>query len=113
MKDKQWYVDQHRNMWNWIADQIEGKRATQSILVLKSKWCALNAVWPKHYCFGCEYDSTHWGYLCQHCLFDWGAHGPRCYCEDGIYGECKCAKKWQEQAAMARKIADLPVREDV
>lgn len=123
MKDKQWYVDQHRAMWNWIADQIEEKKTALSIHNLKREWCEYYKISLRHDCFSCEYDSEHGGNVCEYCLFDWGVDTDSCShedgsysCEDGCYGECRLLcydNLWEEQAALARKIANLPVREEV
>lgn len=116
MKDKQWYVDQHRAMWNWIADQIEKSQKVKNINDLKKRWCKSHKVHPVHDCFSCEYDARVALVQCKCCLFDWGV--PRCEysCEDGYYGSCRylyCNDDWKKQAELARKVANLPVREEV
>lgn len=116
MKDKQWYVDQHRKMWNWIADQIENRKSTQEIFRLKKEYCLAIDEKPKFYCFSCQYDMDDFNDpYCAHCLFDFGGSSAPFSCEENtsIYYKCKSAKTWQEQADLARKIANLPVREDV
>lgn len=117
MHDKQWYVDNHRKMWNWIADEIEGKKKCVNILKFKTKYC-LRVVRlhysdiPRSYCFACEY-CDQMRFCRAGCLFNWGEGPQFVCCVDGYYDECKYAETWQEQAALARKIANLPVREDV
>lgn len=115
MKDKRWYVDQHRKMWNWIADQIEKEQSIQDIFYLKRAFCMAIGEDPKCCCFSCQYDSEYPGEPpCKHCLFDFGGFSWAVSCEDPISVYCKClySETWEEQAELARKIANLPVRED-
>ena len=113
MKDKQWYVDQHRAMWNWIADQIEKRKQIQDILILKSDWCKSNDVNVKGNCFACQYSYDEDKNCDDGCLFNWSDSDDFVSCFDSYYLECHCVFLWQKQAALARKIANLPVREDV
>lgn len=113
MEDKQWYVDQHRAMWTWIADQIEQSKSYRSICFLKKKWCEEHGFSPRFNCFACEYDNKKHGFRCQNCLFFWGerSRGMQVVpCEFGYYGALKRAETRQEQAELARMIANLPVR---
>ena len=111
--DKQWYVDQHRKMWNWIADQIEvNQDVCLDITELKSEYCNLHSLFPMLGCFACEY-KTGRGLCRESCLFSWGESPKFVHCLDGYYGQVEHKDDWREQAALARKIANLPVREDV
>lgn len=122
MKDKQWYVDQHRAMWHWIADQIEVHKKVCHIGMLKKDYLDLvlkfsEWEYPSFGCFACEYACNN---SCDircvdRCLFHWSDDKKfvRCDDESGFYRRLREASTWQEQAALARKIANLPVREDV
>lgn len=111
MKDKAWYVEQHRAMWNWIADTIERDKGLLFIGNVESQWCSDHSVYPKLDSFPCEYDKK-FGGDCKHCLFKWGEL-PGIGCADGYWILCCEAETWREQAEIARKIANLPVREEV
>lgn len=108
---KEWYVQKHREMWNWIADQIENEKRVSDIDALKSKWCSEHNISAYNDCLACEYNTE--GYCRTGCLFTWGECFPFVHCVAGYYGECYRCKDWLEQAELARKIANLPVREDV
>lgn len=111
MKDKQWYVDQHRAMWDWIADKIEVEKRVLDIKTLKSEWCSIHNIIIYNDCFACEYNTGGW---CRTgCLFTWGEGFSFLHCIPGYYGQCDRCKDWKEQASLARKIANLAVREDV
>ena len=112
--DKQWYVEQHRAMWNWIADKIEATRKLCIVAELKYDWCEFHSLSPEAFCFACEYKSSRKeGFCCRGCLFNWGNSFEFVHCMEGYYERCRLAKTWQEQARLARKIANLPVREEV
>lgn len=113
MKEKQWYIDQHRKMWNWIADRIEKAKRSQNIIILKLQWCNLNDVIIKGSCFACQYAVDKEKDCYNGCLFNWSDLDDFVWCMDGYFQECLCSFSWQEQAELARKIANLPVREDV
>lgn len=104
-------VKYHREMWNWIADEIEKEGIVLDVPVLKMNWCDTHNTHPIFSCFACAYC----GYKpCEcGCLFDWGSGCDFTSCGRGYYRECDCAKTWQEQAELARKIANLSVREEV
>lgn len=106
-------VKYHREMWNDIADEIESCKRTFYIPTLKDRWCAEHELDPIASCFACEYNEQFNGFCCDHCLFNQTEMGPLESCCEGYYARCLYAKAWQEQAELARKIANLPVREGV
>lgn len=104
---KQQAIEGHRKMWNWIADEIEKMKHICRIINLKIIYCHKNVLNLKNYCFCCEYtgiDNT-----CDSCILDWGITGD---C-DLLYGKIIHTTSWQEQAKLARRIANLPKRKDV
>lgn len=100
-------------MWNWIADEIEKEQMLHNIEILKTRWCTKHRVSPFMHCFACEYCGDR---ECKAgCLFNWDETDSFIVCGGvkGYYFRCNVADIWQEQAALARKIANLPVREEV
>lgn len=67
---KEWYVQKHREMWNWIADQIENEKRVSDIDALKSKWCSEHNISAYNDCLACEYNTE--GYCRTGCLFTRG-----------------------------------------
>lgn len=107
----------HRKMWNWIADWVEEKREYQDINDLKEEYCSRECYCVRHDCFCCEYASCN----CDFCPIEWGNDLKDFMCLDqyneednkGLYSLCCDEKDWEEQAELARKIANLPERQDV
>lgn len=117
-------IELHRNMWNWIADRIEKLKIVVNIYYYKKEYCDINKYYfILHKCFCCEYASRkcYVGYMCQMCPLDWESKTNYMMCENaesendykGLYALCCKAESWQEQAALARQIANLPERTDV
>lgn len=114
--DKEWYVQMHRQMWNDIADEIERKKSVLYIPGLKGIWCFGRMEHsPLSNCFACEYAGSLTFCNCErNCLFNWAEGNKFTNClKGGYYEKCKEANTWEEQAALARKIANLPVRENL
>lgn len=126
----------HREMWNWIADQIEKEGHVQLISRLKDSFIYKNfpGVFIRHDCFCCHYaqyqsvnkDND----MCENCPLDWGNPYKKNYfdCEkeciqknkdsdeNGLYEHCHelyCLgdNNWKHQSELARRIANLPERE--
>lgn len=119
-------IAEHRKMWNWIAKKIEELKIVVDIYDYKKEYLYINKyyiLWNK--CFCCEYALrncyTDISLICQMCPLDWKSKANNVMCEnakyeedyEGLYSLCCKAKTWQEQAALARQIAELPEREDV
>lgn len=118
-------ITEHRKMWNWIADEIESYKTTINIYKYKIKYCILNKneytseIVKYHYsCFLCYYT----GNECSICPLIWNSEASEFMCElikddddkgNGLLEKCVRAETWQEQAALARQIANLPERTDV
>lgn len=126
-------IENHRKMWNWIADAYESG-AVSSVRQLKLTY--LNMTGNKNIlgdCFLCDYaGSSDWNHNyafdCSKCLLDWGtptnSSATKGFCvdrlyygdEDGLYGQLfrltdenntYCCK---DAAKLARQIANLPER---
>ena len=107
----------HRAMWNWVADVIEGKQCVQRIAVLKQEFVQRVVRWDEQVlcnCFCCEFVRQNDRYDdCLLCPLNWGTDHENDYpCErdDGLWIQCQDCTNWKEQAALARKIANLPER---
>lgn len=119
---KQEAIKNHRAMWNWIADEIEETKCVLDVYELKRQYCkSIRRFFTNNFCFLCEY-VKHEG--CQKCPVRWPSTANAYMCEDngkgeaGLWLECydiydKGCTDWQEQAKLARQIANLPEKEDV
>lgn len=106
-------IAEHRKMWNWIADQIERKRKYLSISGLKDKYFFMleMKIIPVDRCFLCQYaNETNVYCPCDYCPV---VVPEGIGCLGGLYYSVSRAETWQEQAALARQIANLPERTDV
>lgn len=108
----------HREMWNMIADVIEAKQYVQDIDLLKAELVRKRIPYRRVACncFCCEFA---WRFGsdgdddCLLCPLDWGTDYENDYpCErdGGLWVQCRDCTDWKEQAALARKIANLPER---
>lgn len=134
-------VRRHRLLWNYIADQIEEQEEVSWDCKEEAfehfGWhngVMFNYCWACYYCQLKDFEMIDdadaekrkvW-VNCHNCLFDWYAYsdGPwneeySNYCDDGttLYSRFHALKlnndNWKEAARIARKIANLPVREEV
>lgn len=118
-------ISEHRKMWNWISDEIEKLKEVTDIGYLKINY--LTGVRKiefgiANHCFCCEYDiqKNNSGFRCVKCPIEWVSESKGYMCQDreteednmGLYLRCIDAETWQEQAALARQIANLPERKD-
>lgn len=113
-------IEEHRKMYNEMADEIEkNKRSIKYV-----------AKWKEHYineigfldfnndCFLCQYTIDKFPReRCEFtCPLMWGEKlGDTCMVTeygDGLFRRLLYAESWQEQAALASQIANLPERED-
>lgn len=136
---KQKAIEEHRKMWNWIADQYEEGRATD-VHALKSEYMGETGLklWPLHNCFCCEYANTKVfsmifsarniasvPHRCTQCPVIWGTevYSHRFPCEHFFSAyeklkreSCELDKLGVDSelcARFAREIANLPERECV
>lgn len=107
-------IANHRKMWNWIADETEKRKH----IVLKSDYFKENDIPEDVFerCYCCEYGGQESGRYtgitkCSYCPIDWGVDN----CEEGYsaYSGWTYCDDWQSAAKYARKIANLPAREEV
>ena len=112
--EKKEAIEQHRKMWNWIADEIERR---QSIIHKKEYFDANIPEEERPYCicYCCHYNILNveaLGEDCPYCPVVWG-EGPgesETMCMSGEYGAWLSSMSWEESARIARIIAYLPER---
>ena len=114
-------VSLHRKMWNWIADRIEEEKAYQDyqdINNLKEEYCYREGFYyVRNDCFCWEYANCN----CDFCPIEWGSDLKDYMCLDkyevyddkGLYRLSTYETDWKEQVKLARKISNLPERENV
>lgn len=111
-------IEGHRKMYNDMADEIEQSKKLINVGYFKMEYCKKNRCTLIHnYCFACEYSKGD----CIDCPIEWESSVDELMCLDkekyeddhGYYSLLCDAIDWQEQAALARKIANLPERTDV
>ncbi len=118
---KEQAIEGHRKMWNWIADKIEEITEVRDIDTYKFCYCTENELDLLNLCFCCEYSCRPYDANCGKCPLEWESNLKGYMCTDknkeddyeGLYSLCTQAKTWQEQVELARKIANLPAREEV
>lgn len=138
MSRSDYAIENHRKMWNWIADAYESG-VVSSVRLLKQEYLDMtgneNILGD---CFLCDYAGyssagCNYSYDCSKCLLDWGTPSnssvtegfcmDRLYFndEDGLYGQLigltylaysKEEDFCKEASHIARKIANLPIRPD-
>lgn len=108
---KQQAIEGHRKMWNWIADEIERQKRIRCIPLLKQCYCYENKLTLIADCFCCEYNNNY--EKCPKCPLDWGETSHCCSNGESLYHRILWNESWQEQADLARQIANLPERKDV
>lgn len=106
---KQQAIEGHRKMWNWIADEIEKRKKVLDITKAKRIYCANKKLYLKYNSFCCDYSDA----FCNNCPLEYGENNS-CYNlkRNGLRDMVYKAATWQEQAELARKIANLPKRKD-
>lgn len=113
-------IELHRDMWNCIADEIERSKKVLDIFGLKRRYCKTAGFGRVMFnCFLCEYAghvAESYANMCSYCPLEWESKFNEFMCEhninagDGLWLKCCDAETWQEQAALARQIANLPER---
>ena len=125
-------IEWHRDMWNWIADQLEKPNNSKTVAQLKVQYCDIHEVAPEHECFCCAYarqveqkctPDRQYEY-CIYCPVIWNSNRPEYMCEDGEWDgdnfglwiraeDLSKIKYFRPEAAdIARQIANLPERPD-
>lgn len=116
-------IENHRKMWNWIADETEKrKRKVEKIEYFDEHMLDLDFCFLHCYC--CQYvygDDGDYAVLftkCDLCPIEWGVKMKNCifdeYCLNGDSPFLKfvdtCSGDYKTAAKYAREIANLPER---
>lgn len=107
-------IAEHKEMWLWIAEEIEKLKLCVNIGSCKIKYLSKKKykVYPWGNCFLCQYDfQFSESVACERCPVKSTGEGNGCL--GGLFFEVCHAETWQKQAALARQIAELPERENV
>lgn len=105
-------IENHRKMWNWIADETElwQRKVYKEDYFEKNK--IKNAPYLKCYC--CEYNIRNNRLYCgENCIVNWENTDiieNTKDCTNSYYEDWCCEEDWQEAARLARIIANLPER---
>ena len=105
-------VDGFRKQWNWMADEtLRQKRKVE-----KDEYFDAHGIdvrdRPFNECYMCEFAPE-----CVACPICWGGTLDLCnyrepyYRFDGLFGMWNGTRDYQEAARLARKIANLPLKE--
>lgn len=125
-------IEEHRKMWNWIANAIKNKQ-DWSVVESCYNWSSLIVDLKRHYllnyegqkykdirayCFCCEYNSCYDDGLCRYCPVIWSGSNGGCCDEYGEYEELVSLHGYSDENRrkayiLALKIANLPEREGV
>lgn len=105
-------IQGHREMWNWIAEKINREERIVNIRKAKAQYASRYNGYLSANCFACEYcHRILWRNCSAGCLFNWDDSKDFRHCMAGFYSQCENAATWQEQYELAKKIANLPVRD--
>ena len=118
---KQKAVEEHRKMWNWIADEL--MKGKYTVVMLKEKYCDMREVDPLNTCFCCAYaEQIDKEERCKYCPIEWDSSYSSYMCENkeidedidmGLWiyaNRLSNQGKYLEAAIVARQIANLPER---
>lgn len=102
-------IKNFRKMWNWIAYETEKRKRK----VHKYQYFTENKIIdiPRNQCYLCEMCHS----VCSECPVDWGEDKDILFCEDfeSPYDSWTDSYDWKDSARLARKIANLPLKEGV
>ena len=103
-------ISWHKRVWEEMADSIESNKRVIDVGKFKENFCIGHGFYIVNDCFLCEYSC-----LCSNCPVLWGANsedtcGGLIDGKPGLYHKVTYATTWQEQAGLARQIANLPER---
>lgn len=118
-------IENHRKMWNWIADETDRKKG----IVSKEDYFKKNNIEKCYcYCYCCEYAKENNNIVdergkiekdCRICPIDWGIEAEfhrstQCSEYNTLYDLWRKAVdlwEWKTAAIYASQIANLPVRQ--
>ena len=102
-------IENHRKMWNWIADETEKRKK----IVFKEEYFIehnLNSCFLDCYC--CHYTHINRSPSCETCPVEWGGETGICTDKDSPYFRFSLTHYYDYKSAAkyAREIANLPER---
>lgn len=108
-------------MWRDMHEYIIKEERCVHVPTFKNVWCRDRGLNFLHDCPLCQYawEENDVMPMCDSCPIEWGSTARAFYCENvnnvdftgkGLWLRCKNAKTWQEQAAIAKQISELPER---
>ena len=132
--DKNYYINEHRKMWNWIAEQYKNG-SQHHVLDLKTHYLYIHGFsYMLNHCFLCDYAgyNSKRGYIfnanCDRCPLDWGT--PKYtlisegFCTDyeyfddrkGLYSKLcfltdRDSVDSNKAYELSKQIAELPIKE--
>lgn len=134
-KDINRVIENHRKMWNWIADEYENEVITPVQILKKEYLHMIGNYGIFGHCFLCDYAgpsgvmcNSNYSFDCTKCPLDWGTPSnssvtegfcvDRLYYgdEEGLYGQLlglsyqNTLYRCKDAAKLARQIANLPER---
>lgn len=119
-------IEEHRKMWNWIANELlkpETQTHNLSVYDLKTKYCNKHGVNILHNCWCCEYDYQFADDTCMNCPLIWGTESELedYFCEgdmdktiEGLWSiadEHSNHGEYEGASKLARQIANLLEKE--
>lgn len=104
-------IEEHRKMWNWIADETEKRKYKVDKVIYFIEHKDEYPIIPHIRCWCCEYDGCH---ACKKCPINWKNEDNYCG-NKSIYVSWDLADDFSYElcASLARQIANLPEREEV
>ena len=115
-------LELHKEMWNWIADNISNHN--YNVTKLKKEFCEMKGIQAVNNCFCCEYGAQLTGSSlsedrCPQCPVLWGTEDEHdkffCegYDEKGLYARimiAECEGDFETAIKLARQIANLKAK---
>ncbi len=112
-------IQEHRKMWNWIADESERLCIPVHKRIYLNKY--FEGIIVDSDCFLCDYSSCIYNRFCDKienvcdvCPLQWNGGSGKGNCivgEYGLWGEAYDNGNYIEAARLARIIANLPEKE--
>lgn len=102
-------IENHRKMWNWIADETEKRKKKVSkveyFMAHNLNRCHLD-------CYCCQYVSINKFNNCEACPVEWEGETGLCLDTDSLYFRFSSTHYYDYKSAAkyAREIANLPER---
>ena len=124
---REWVIQQHREMYHWIAAEIRKNGVTQYLWEYEKQYMRNNGINPDEvnsHCFTCEYVFRllkSYSYTCDTCPLDWKSVSRVSTCDNGgLWQQLKDAIEYTFEnpyrigkkrcVKLAKKIAEVPAK---